>query len=117
MLWYSPVLFGNIWIRLTGLNKKYLQKAKQKGMAKTLIVAFISVLISSYILSYFINISGATTLADGAQIGFWIWLGFIATVMLGSILWENKPFKLYLINTSRYLLALVVMGAILAVWV
>jgi hypothetical protein len=27
-------------------------------------------------------------------LAFWIWLGFIATVMLAGVLWEKKPIVL-----------------------
>lgn len=51
------------------------------------------------------------------QAGFWAWLGFVATIMLGMTLWEGKPFRLYLLNAGYQLLNLLVMGAILAAWV
>ena len=31
-LWYSPLLFGNVWMRLQRFTKKDMDKAKQKGM-------------------------------------------------------------------------------------
>jgi len=62
---------------------------------------------------YFVN---ATTFQSGMIVGFWIWLGYIATVMLGSILWENKPLKLYYINVSHYLVVLLLTGGLLAMW-
>ena len=115
-LWYSPMLFGNSWMKLSGMNKQKLQKAK-KGMGKTYFIAFISSLVMSYVLAIFVNYAQAVTIVDGAMVGFWVWLGFIATVTLGSILWEGKSTELYAINNSQYLVNLLVMGAILAVWV
>lgn len=114
-LWYGP-LFGKLWMQMAGLDDKKLQKAKQKGMAKTIAVASISTLVMSYILAHFVDYVEAKTIADGAVLGFWLWLGFFATTQLGIVLWEGKPIKLYLINTFHYLVALIVMAAILAVW-
>jgi hypothetical protein len=116
MLWYSLLLFGKMWMGLVGLGKKELEKEKQKSMVKSMVMAFVAVLVMSYVLAFFVDTANATSIVQGAKIGFWIWLGFIATVMLGMILWENKPCKLYLLNVSHYLVVLVVMGAILAVW-
>ena len=116
-LWYSPVLFGKTWMSLTGLSEETLTKAKEKGMAKSYLIGFIGTLIMSYVLAHITSYASATTFLEGSLAGFWIWLGFIAPVALGTVLWEGKPVKLYILNTSYYLVALVLMGAILAVWV
>lgn len=119
MLWYSPKgLFGKQWMQLMGfdkLNKQQLAKMQQEGK-KSMAIGFVSVLVMAYVLSRVIGAMGATTWMAGVQAAFWVWLGFIATVMLGSVLWEQKPWKLYWINSLHYLVTLVVMGAILAVW-
>ena len=80
-------------------------------------VMFVCLLVMAYVMSHFVDYAGATNLMGGLQLGFWLWLGFNATVLIGSTLWENKPFSLYLINTAHYLVAFLVMGAILAMWV
>ncbi len=114
--WYSPSFFGTQWMKLSGMSKKALAKAQKKGMGKTYLAAFIAVLIMSYVLAQFIKYTKANTIAEGAVIGFWLWLGFIATTMLNSVLWEQRPRKLYYINVGHYLITLLIMGAILAVW-
>ncbi len=59
--------------------------------------------------------SQATTAMEGMMVGFWAWLGFVATIMLGKVIWEMTPVKLYGINVAYYLVSLLLMGAILAV--
>ena len=115
-LWYSPILFGKQWIKLMGISKKDMGKNKNKGMAKSYIVLFISSLVTIYVLSMFTSLLGASTFSQGMMIGFWVWLGFFATTMLGSVLWEKKPFSLYTINVSYHLVNLLIIGGILAVW-
>ncbi len=114
--WYSPLLFGNIWMKLMGFSDKDLKKAKEKGMTKAYIINFIAALIMVWILAYFVKYVGASDWVGGVQAGFWIWLGFFATQMIGGVLWEGKPVKLYVLNTGYYLVALMIAGAILAVW-
>ena len=116
MSWYSSFLFGNAWMRLSGIDPKKIDKSKMKGMWKIMIVAFISNLIMAFVLSTFIKLSQTTSATDATQLGFWIWLGFMMPLQLGMVLWENKPFKLFLINTSHYLVTLIVMGLIIALW-
>lgn len=117
MIWYSPLLFGKQWMRLIGMTKEQLERAKDRGMGKIYLVAFIATLVTSYLLSYFIDIVEAVSFSTGAQTGFWLWLGFIVPVLINSVLWEQKSFKLYVINVLHYLVTLSVMGGILAVWV
>lgn len=115
-LWYGP-LFGKAWMQLMVFDKKKIDAAKKKGMSKTFAIAFISTLIMSYVLAHFVDYIQAKTFVNGIVLGFWLWIGFFATTMLGIVLWEGKPIKLYLINAGHYLVALILMGGILAVWV
>lgn len=117
-LWYGP-LFGKQWMSLMGwkkLSKAQMEKMK-KGAQKSYVLGFVSALVMAYVLAHFVDYVGATTFLDGAITGFWVWLGFVATVMLGMVLWDGKPWKLYYINIGYQLVNLLVMGALLAVWV
>ena len=115
-LWYSPMLFGKMWMKLSGVTDKEMKKAKEKGMSKSYALAFLGSLLMSCILAHFVYYTQASTVLEGMQTGFWIWLGFVATIMLGMVLWEGKSWKLYFVKAAHELVALAVMGAILAVW-
>ena len=52
----------------------------------------------------------------GIEVGFSIWIGFIATVTLGPVIYERKSLKLWLMNNAYWLVSLLIMGAIFAVW-
>ena len=117
-LWYGP-LFGKQWIRLSGFSDKQIKQMKekgQKGMTKTYTVMVISTLVTAYVLAHFVDYLQALTVGEAVTLGFWLWLGFLATSQIGSVLWEQKPVKLYLINTLHYLVTLCVMAIILTVW-
>jgi hypothetical protein len=49
-------------------------------------------------------------------VGFFNWLGFVAVATLGSVTFGKRPLQLYMINNAYLLLALLLMGAVLAVW-
>ena len=115
-LWYSPILFGKLWMRLSGMSENKLKEVKAKGMTKSYVIAFIVTLVMSYVLAHFVDYTEATTFALGMQTGFWIWLGFFATTMLGMVLWEGKSVKFYLLNIIHYLVVLLVIGGMLAMW-
>ncbi len=111
-LWYSPMLFGNTWMKLTGITKKDMT-AKKKQMPVTYGGMFITALITAYVLAHILYFSGAQTVSMGLQGGFWVWLGFVATVLFGSVLFEGKPIKLFFINAGYHLVNLLAMGVIL----
>ena len=113
-LWYSPVLFGKMYMKMSEIRPG---KKPHPNVTRSYIFGFLSTLVMSYVLAHFIDYAGATTAVDGAIAGLWLWLGFIATVTLGSVLWENKSFKMYVLNNTYNLVSLLLMGAILAVWV
>ena len=115
-LWYGP-LFGKQWIALMNFDKKKMSEMKNKGMGKTYAIMIIGTLVTSYVLAHFVDYLDATTVAGALTAAFWIWLGFVATVILGGVLWEGKPWKLYFLNAAYYLVNLAVMAVILAVWV
>ena len=115
MLWYS-VLFGKPWAELMGFDKKKMEEMKKAGMARTYAGGFVATLVMSYVLAHIVKFAQAATITDAVMAGFWTWLGFIATVMLGTVLWEGKPVKLYLINVFHYLVVLVAMASILTLW-
>ena len=113
-LWYGP-LFGKTWIKLMGMDKKKMDKNMKKKMTKSYVILVITTLVTSYVLAHFVKYLG-TTVSDALQTAFWIWLGFVATIQIGIVLWEGKPWKLYLINASHQLVNLAVMATILALW-
>lgn len=115
MVWYSPFAFGKAWMKLSGISREKLEGMK-KGMGKSYLASFIAALISSFVLAILIDFAQATSVGGGLMMGFLVWLGFIATGLLNTVLWEGKPIKLYTLNVAHHFVSLLVMGAILAVW-
>jgi len=113
-LWYGAI-FRKAWITLSGLNPKDMEKAKKKGMGPTYLMALIASLISAYVLAHFVRYI-ATSLGEAFQLAVFIWLGFVAPMMLGVVLWEGKSTKLYLINSGYYLVSLIISALILVAW-
>ena len=115
-LWYSPWLFGKKWMKLTGITQKELKKEKKQGLAKFYLGAIVTTLVTAGVLALFVSFAKATTIHQGLYVGFLAWLGFVGTTTLGKVLWERKPFALWILNNAFNLLSLLFMGAILALW-
>lgn len=123
-VWYSPMLFAKAWMKALGrdmdkMSKEDMMEMRKKG-GPGYLVAFLTLLVIGYVMSIFMitaaNASGMHGATFGASIGFWAWLGFVATTFLSMAMFEGRPKALYLINVGQYLAAFLVMGAILGAW-
>ncbi len=102
--------------RLTGI-KEPIKEEKSKAMGKmmpSMAGGFVAALVMAYVLAMFIKFAGAVTPVDGALVGFWAWLGFIAATSINTVLWEGKPVSLYLLNNGHEFVHFLIVGAILA---
>lgn len=116
-LWYSPILFAKPWMLAMGYDPKDKARIEQmrKSAGPTYFFAFIASLVSAFVLAKIIDITTVNSALYGMKVAFAMWLGFVTTVQFTAKLFENKPWKLYLINTGYQLVCYLVMGAILAV--
>lgn len=111
-LWYSPLLFVKPWLAMSGVSKDVFDA----GIAKGIAVEAITSLVMAFVMAMAIPATGVVGLATGLLIGLLLWLGFVVPVLLGSITHEHKPFGYFAINAGYRLVAMLSMGAILALW-
>ncbi len=115
-LWYSPLLFGNKFIQLINWSPAQLAEIESQSHTKELAIAFLTSLVLVYILAHFVHYAKATTAMAGIHTAFWLWLGFIVTTQAATVIFEQRPLGLYLINISYQLVGCSLAGLILAVW-
>lgn len=118
-VWYGP-LFGKPWMAMMGFTKEGMEAAKTKGMTMNYVLMALGSLVMAFVLSHvlvfamaYMKVSGW---GAGVSTGFWNWLGFILPVVMGDQLWGGKSWKLLPITAGYYLVSMVMMGVILAVW-
>lgn len=114
-LWYSPAVFGKAWMELVGFKPEDAQK-RMAGMQRAYILTFIGSFVMAYALARVLWYAKVVSVGGGIMIGLLAWLGFVATTHGSNYLFEGKPFRLFTINMGYHLAALVIMGALLAVW-
>ena len=111
-IWYSPMLFLKNWQLLSGVTNEQMSG----GMGKSITIWIVGSVLMAFILLHAVVYAGATTFVHGAEVGFANWVGFILVVGLDSYAAEKKPFQLTIINTGSNLVALILMGGVLAGW-
>lgn len=106
--WYSKWLFGDVWLKFSGLNPKEI-----KGANITFLFAFISSLITAFFIEVLETSLSITSVTDGMLLGLLLWLGFVATTQINSVLFGKRPFQLFLVDTGYKLLSFLVMSGLL----
>jgi len=114
-LWYSPLLFGKLWTAAMGKTEQEL-KEMQKGVWLSYLLSFISALVIAFVLAHIIDFAQADTVVEGLQTGLWVWLGFVITTGLASVIFEGRSKRLYFIYNGYMLVSFLIIGTILAVW-
>ena len=109
MIWYHPKIFGGAWAHLSGMTPE-MQATGKRRMPIMGFLAFLAAMLVAYVMTYVSAAWGFYNWTGGLQLGLWIWLGFVAPTMLGMVLFEQKPFRLYLINVFYWLVTLLVMA-------
>ncbi|MBN2636170.1 MAG: DUF1761 domain-containing protein [Prolixibacteraceae bacterium] len=111
-LWYGP-LFGKKWMELHGFTKEDVQKG-------TLPMPVI--MITNYVATALAALAIAMFIGAEANVGFGIFAGimiavfWIGTSRLNDVLYEKKPFGLFLINVGYNIVIYTIIGAILGAW-
>lgn len=108
-LWFSNALFLKAWVALRPDKTPFSGKASPMLFVITIAAAFVSAITLDWIL----GLAHATSLAGGAIIGLYAGIGLVAPAFLADNLYNERPFKLYLIVTGFPVVGLLVMGAIL----
>jgi hypothetical protein len=112
-VWYSPALFAKPWAALLGIK---MGADNKKSLVPGMIASFIGDLITALVLAHFVIWSGASTAGWGAFVGFLSWFGFIAAPNFAQGIYENRPSRLFAINAGYWLVGLIIVGIVLAVW-
>ena len=109
--WYSPLLFGNAWLRALGKTEDELV-SPGPAMAGSALCCLLSALGMAVIVAWF----GITSGFGGALAGAFFGLTLVATAMLSDSLFCGTGWQLYFIQAGYRATYLVVMGAILGSW-
>ena len=104
--WYHPSVFGTAWMRMSNVTPEMAERGK-KRMPLIMLVALVASMLIAWVMNYIGILLGVYDVVGAIVLGFWCWVGFVAPTMLGMILWEQRPFRLYLINTLYWLVTFI----------
>ncbi len=114
--WYSPSLFGKAWMKSIGMKKDSMPRKTNTKTIMGYVYMFVGTVISVLVISILIHAFGITTFSSAAELALLFWVGSVAIVKLGDVLWEGKKFNYYVINIMYYLVSWIVASWILVTW-
>ena len=111
-LWYTPALFGKIWMKETGITH---EKAKTANMPKIMALTLLFSFIMALNLALFMN-SPEIGASEGAMYGFFTGFGWIAMAIFVTGQYEFRSIRYMLIHAGYNITGLTIMGVILGAW-
>ncbi len=118
-LWYSPLLFSKPCMAIIGVTPEKITESKNKSIAKSMVIGFISAMVTAFSLSLLIGLIAPNTIAGmwlALYIAFIFWLGFMAVIHLDTVIWEGRPWKYFFINSGCRLVTILAITLILYFW-
>ena len=120
-MYYGP-LFGKLYSKLMGFDNldPAVRAQMMQGMNKSYGLTFVGSLVEAFVLAHAIIYAASymhwSGVIAGLITGFMSWIGFIAPVTMGNVLWGKQPWKLWILSNGNQLIQLLMMGAILGGW-
>jgi len=113
-LWYSPLLFGGAWMALRGLGADAM--AEMSVSPGSMVAEFLRGLVVAFVLARFVVRLQVADWLAAVRLALWIWLGFQAMTIAGSVIHEGYAWQLYAIHAGDALVKTVSMSVLLSLW-
>jgi hypothetical protein len=121
-VWYSPVLFGKVWMKINGVANKSAKEIKemQKQMLPAYGLQFLATFITNFALVFMLSSFGVDNLIGLFLISGILWAGFIMPTQASEVLWGNLSNKMklqkFLISTSYQFICIAIATYIYSIW-
>ncbi|MFQ5493186.1 MAG: DUF1761 domain-containing protein [Candidatus Dojkabacteria bacterium] len=110
-VWYAEPVFGKMWSKLVDSKKKDLNPNPM-----TYLLTFIGTLVGSFVVANMVTAFGAVEFVDGVVVG--VMAGLVALIALNAnYMFEQRPFRLLLLDGLYHAVWMGLAGGLLAVWV
>lgn len=111
--WYSTAGFAKQWTKHTGID---ILKIPQQQANKIIMFVAASALLQSFSLAVVLHSLAVSSLAEGLAVGLFVWLGFTTATTVGVTLYAKRSWKFLWLNSSYFLLVMMIGSAIFSVW-
>jgi len=112
-LWYSPVLFGNAWMRGIGKTKEQVA-ADFKPI--NYLVALMTSFLAAYGVARLMVWTGGDSIRDALIISLLAGICFVLTTIGVNDVFEKRPSGLTFINVLYHLCGFMIIGVLVGAW-
>jgi hypothetical protein len=109
--WY--MLFAKQWMQELGRTREQVMSAAGNAATPFIIAAAMQLVMAYFLALLTPKALGATTLVNGLEMGFWLWLGFVITSMIINHRYQGAKWSLTLIDGGYLLGVLLLQGIII----
>lgn len=109
LVWYSPLLFGSIWVGAKGAEATAMPAWK-------FFVAPLRELITACLMAWLIGRLGIERWRDAAALGFILWLAFYVVQLAGAVIFDGMPPALGAVHAGDWLGKILIIALVLTGW-
>jgi len=110
-LWYSPMMFQKMWVKLSG---REMPSGSSANMAYAL--SALTAIIRALVLAIVLGLMGTTGVVNAVGLTFILWLGFVLPPLWSKILYGQQSYMLLAIDAGYYLIDGAIGAIILTMW-
>lgn len=107
-LWYSPLLFGNLWAKATFPMGMSECKPTPLHFVGAILVAIVTVTA----IAILFHLVGIASLEMALKVGGIVWL-IMATSHFSGVIWSKKPLVTFFVDVSYLLVNILVVSSVL----
>jgi hypothetical protein len=111
-LYYSPLMFGPLWMRLSGMDPSAAAKVSPWAVAGEIARDF----VLTYVVARLVARLSEANWKSATGLGLWLWIGFPLMLLSGSVMWQGVSWKVAAIHAGDWLAKLLLITAIVGGW-
>jgi hypothetical protein len=108
------ILWGPVWLRLRGIDPTAV--ASTGPQVGEVLGQLVRNLVVAYVLAHFAALLRVADWKGAIRLGLWVWVGFEAMAIVGSVLHEGYPWGLYALHAGDELMSTLLMALVVGVW-
>ena len=115
-IWYTPKVFGNYWMKQSGITPSGNAKDAIRPILITLVVSFITAWVLAGATWIAHDFYGGSLLVNALLTGLILWAGFTAARFITHDQFDGRPVGLTVLNCAHELVTILLMALIIGVW-